>query len=213
MGHQKEIMVVDRSTLFADEYFQGYCPAGQLNYAKIIQDNYFYEIRQEAEKRPEYKQPIAYCLIINPETEEIFTYQRSKKAGDYGESRLRGKWSWGIGGHIDKVDEDNHDPILTSLLREVEEEVHMEKFKSPEILGYINDDDSEVGQVHFGILYLIKTTGQVKPKDPEIGWGGFMSLESLEEICMEEQKAVESWSEIALEPLRVMLTRGNEDAG
>ncbi|MBN1996864.1 NUDIX domain-containing protein [candidate division KSB1 bacterium] len=213
MSSEKEIMVVDRSTLFADEYFQGYCSADQLNYTQIILDNYFYEKRSLAEKKPEYKQPIAYCLIVNPESEEIFTYQRSAKAGDYNETRLRGKWSWGIGGHIDKVDEDAKDPILTSLLRELNEEILIEKFKSPEILGYINDDDTEVGQVHFGVLYLVKTTGLVKPKDPEIAWGGFMSLESLEEICMEEEKAVESWSEIALEPLRVLLNRKEEFNG
>ena len=208
----KEILVVDRSSLFAEGYFQGFAPSNSLDYYQIIQDNYFYKRRGDVEPDPAFKQPIAYAVIANSETKHIFAYQRS--AGEsYNEPRLRGKWSWGIGGHIDKIDESDKDPILASLLREVQEEIEIESFGDPKILGYINDDQTAVGAVHFGLLYLIETdTKSIKPKDKEISWGGFMAYDQLEEICVLNDKNVESWSEITLEPIRKALGVGvNED--
>lgn len=207
----KEILVIDRATLFADSYFQGFAPAQGLDYSKIIHDNYFYKRRGDVEPDATFKQPIAYAVIVNKETKYIFAYQRAI-TDSYNESRLRGKWSWGIGGHIDKVDSEDQDPIVTSLLREIEEEVEIDAFDSPKILGYINDDETEVGAVHFGLLYLIETnSAKLKPKDQEISWGGYMSYDQLEEICMITDKNVETWSEISLEPIRKALGLGEED--
>ncbi len=205
---EKEILVVDRATLFAEGYFQGFAPADGLDYFQIIQDNYFYKKRGEVEPNPAFKQPIAYAVIVNTETKYIFAYQRSV-TDSYNESRLRGMWSWGIGGHIDKIDSADQDPILTSLLREVKEEVDIKNFAKPRILGYINDDQTEVGAVHFGILYLIETKAKnIKPRDKEISWGGFMAYDQLEEICVLNERNVESWSEISLEPIRKTLGIG-----
>ncbi len=211
---EQEILVIDRATLFSESYFQGFAPADGLNYYNIIHDNYFYKKRGAVEPDPTFKQPIAYAIIVNKENRHIFAYQRAGSS-DYNEKRLRGKWSWGIGGHIDKVDSEDQEPILTSLLREIEEEVEIDGFDEPKILGYINDDETEVGAVHFGLLYLIETDSKkVKPKDKEISWGGFMSYDQLEEICMLDDKNVETWSEISLEPIRRTLGLGdvNEEA-
>ena len=205
---EQEIMVVDRATLFAGGYFQGFSPATVMDYNKIIQENYFYEKRGLAETKPALKQPIAYCIIVHKGTNKIFAYQRSVKEGHYNETRLRGKWSWGIGGHIDKIDLDNdhNDPVFESMLREISEEIVISSFDPPEILGYINDDLTDVGQVHFGLLFLIKTSElDVKPNDKEISWGGFMSLDELEEINASEEVSVESWSAISLEPVRKLI--------
>ncbi|HNW60940.1 MAG TPA: hypothetical protein PKI62_14770, partial [bacterium] len=60
----RKIMVVDRATLFADQYFQGFAPAAAHDYQSRIQDHYVYELRNEVEVRPEYKQPIAYAIIV-----------------------------------------------------------------------------------------------------------------------------------------------------
>ena len=201
----KEILVVDRATLFAEGYFQGFSPADGLDYFQIIQDNYFYKKRGEVEPNPAFKQPIAYAVIANKITKHIFAYQRSATES-YNEPRLRGKWSWGIGGHIDKIDDKKKDPVLTSLIREIQEEVDIESFDEPRILGYINDDDTKVGAVHFGLLYLIETEATtIKPKDAEMAWGGFMAYDQLEEICVLNDNSVETWSEITLEPLRKAL--------
>lgn len=207
----RTIMVVDRATLFADLYFQGYSPAEEMDFEQIVMDNYFYDLRDKVETMPQLKQPIAYAIIVNKETRKVFAYQRSQKEGQYAEKRLRGKWSWGIGGHIDKSDLAAGDPIRTSLLREIEEEIVLPEFDPPEILGYINDDTTEVGQVHFGLLYLIWTSCKnIQPRVGEISWGGFLSLEELQEICVNEETPVETWSEIALTPLRQVLNPNDD---
>lgn len=208
MASDRKIMVVDRATLFADQYFQGFAPAVAHDYQSRIQDHYVYDLRDKVEVMPEYKQPIAYAIIVHKESREVFAYQRSSKEGQYNESRLRGKWSWGIGGHIDKIDIENGDPIRASLLRELREEVAIKEFEDPVILGYINDDETEVGSVHFGLLYLIRTSDRgVRPADAEIAWGGFMPISQLEEIVRSGEASVESWSEIALAPLKEALGR------
>jgi predicted NUDIX family phosphoesterase len=208
---EKEIMVVDRATLFAEGYFQGFAPAAAANYQDVILDNYFYIKRGEAEVKPEFKQPIAYCIILNRETNKVFAYQRSAKKENYAEKRLRGKWSWGIGGHIDKIDTENGNPIEASMLREIEEEIHIKDFAPIKVLGYINDDETEVGEVHFGVLYLIETTSRVKPKDEEIAFGEFTPIDQLQEFCDDEDASVESWSEIALPALREYLGLNDEE--
>ena len=203
---QKQIMVIDRSTLFQDGYFQGFLPAAEVDYYSTINQKYFYHQRGDAEERPDLKQPIAYCIIAHKESRKVFAYQRSSKTGEYSEKRLMGKWSWGIGGHIDKIDADGTDPIHSSMLREVEEEIHISHHDEPIVLGYINDDRSDVGQVHFGILFLLWTTDDgVRQNDKEIAWGGYKSLGELEAISTDRETEVETWSEIALEPLQQIL--------
>ena len=197
-------MVVKRDILFAQKYFQGFASAKEQNYYDIINKEYFYISRGEAEHNPQLKQPIAYCAIVN--NNRVFAYQRSKKSSEYKETRLQGKWSWGIGGHIDKIDEAAKDPIYTSMMREIDEEIYLPNFKEPKVLGYINDDETDVGQVHFGVLLLINTdVDEIKPKDQEIAWGGFKSIDELSEIVADPQQQVESWSEISLTPLKEIL--------
>lgn len=198
-------MVVDRSTLFAEIYFQGFSPAKNQDYQQVILDNYFYDKREIVETKPEFKQPIAYCIVLNKNTGNIFAYQRSVREGDYAEERLRGKWSWGIGGHIDRIDVENGNPIKASMLREIDEEIEIASYDAPKVLGYINDDESEVGQVHFGILYLIETVSRVLPKDKEIGFGQFKTLAELQILNDDDDVSVESWSSIALPALREYL--------
>jgi len=203
---QKKIMVVEREKLFCSDSFQGFAPADGVDYYSRIREHYRYHVRGEAENRPDLKQPIAYCLIAHRASRKIFAYQRSSKQGDYSEKRLMGKWSWGIGGHIDQIDAGGKDPIQSSMLREVQEEIHIAGFEQPQVVGYINDDENTVGQVHFGVLFLLWTDDeQVRPNDREMSWGGFKSLAELEEICADPQLSVETWSSISLEPLRTLI--------
>ncbi|MBN1542683.1 NUDIX domain-containing protein [candidate division KSB1 bacterium] len=205
---QKSIMVVERELLFESEPFQGFAPAKGVDYYSRILRHYRYHVRGEAETRPDLKQPIAYCLIAHRNSKKVFAYQRSTKAGEYSEARLRGKWSWGIGGHIDQIDGKGEDPLRASMVRELEEEIRIEGFDTPQILGYINDDETAVGQVHFGVLFLLLTDDdRVHQNDKEIAWGGFKSIEELQAICADPQAQVESWSEISLPPLRLALER------
>ncbi|MAG47528.1 hypothetical protein CL617_02905 [archaeon] len=207
------IMVVDKNKLFQDNYFQGFQPMGNVNFeSRILKDHTFMR-RGDVEENPNYKQPIAYFTIINPLAKTVFGYQRSTKAG---EVRLHKKWSVGLGGHIEKFDKGvdgslEKNPIYTSMLRELEEEVHIGDLNNlkPKLLGYINDDSDAVGQVHFGLLYTFEVNSGVivKPKDEEISSGDMIAFELLKTFSGENNLGykMEEWSKIAMEPIEKYL--------
>lgn len=200
----QSIMVVETNTLLGSKYFTGFLSSHEHDYEASILKHLKYMRRGDAEIDPTHKQPIAYCMIINQD-KKVYAYQRSKKDANYGEKRLQGKWSWGIGGHIEEVDnEGDKNPIYESMLRELEEEIHIDgEVLNIKALGYINYDDDEVSKVHFGILYMIETDAEtITPNDGEIANGEFRSIEELEEICNNDEYDVESWSRVALEALK-----------
>ena len=207
---EKEIMVVSREKLFRGQVFQGFQKSGRIDYEARVLHDYEWMERETAEQTPEFKQPIAYTLIINPTLRQVFAYQRAKQDEKYKEKRLQGKWSWGVGGHINRSDISlgSKNPIRESFFRELEEEVGVRRTRDEAILilGYINDDRDSVGSVHFGILYgLITELTKIHPKDQEIAEGRLRTLDELETICSNPSFTVENWSQIALEPLRTIL--------
>jgi len=200
-------MVVKRDTLFAKEYFEGFKPAFGTDFENIIRGNFSYLERGIAEEDSNYKQPISYCMIVNPVLQKTFLYQRSLKDHKYFEKRLQGRWSWGLGGHIEKVDaSEGRNPLHASLLRELDEEVQLEIKGEPQLLGFINYDNDKVGEVHFGILYLLETdSNKVIIKDPEIGQGKLATLQEIETVSLSPEHIVEDWSKISLPSLRSYL--------
>jgi len=201
--NDNQIIVVEKNILFNENYFNGFKNHKDLDYESVILSNLKNMRRGDAEEDPSHKQPIGYALIVNPKEKTAFAYQRSSKDHEYGEKRLQGKWSWGVGGHIDYSDNHHENPLLGSMLRELEEEIEIRgKVIGHNILGYINDDSNKVGKVHFGILYLIEVDGNVNPKDSEMAHGKLMDINELEEICSSSDCEVETWSEIALNPLK-----------
>lgn len=198
--NEQLIMVVDREKLFKDFYFNGFCDYTQFNFEKIILSNYYFIKRGLAEKDPTKKQPIAYTIVVK--NKKIFVYQRPQSSKEHTDERLQHMFSWGIGGHIDKSDESDN-PIINSLNRELKEEIGLEG--KPKVIGYINDDTNEIGQVHFGILYMLETKKDVKPTSEELKTGNFMSLNEIEKLIKSGEK-IETWSTISLSALKQILS-------
>lgn len=207
------ILVVEKNALFGDDFFEGFRAHDKVDYESRILANLKIMRRGNtsenlnhpegnAEMNPNYKQPIGYILIVNPQIKKVFAYQRAVKDEHYGEKRLQRKWSWGIGGHIEAKDSKGN-PLRESMLREMDEEVHIDgTILRTRILGYINDESNSVGQVHFGIVYLAEINGIAKPKDKEMAQGEMLSLSELEQICSLKESSVENWSKILLIPLK-----------
>ncbi|MEK6873093.1 MAG: hypothetical protein AABW90_03730 [Nanoarchaeota archaeon] len=225
MGKEDQIiMVVDRHKLFGTPRLED-CPQGFLSrdfYDFTPEINLYFEWKKRgnpkindqisAESNPAYKQLIAYSVVVNPVLNKVFAYKRAINES-YHESRLAGNWSWGVGGHVEKVDvrdsEQAYDIIIRSRDRELSEEIEIRSVKSPviKLLGYINDDSNDVGRVHLGLLYIVETNAEeIIPDDKEIAEGGYKNLEELEKICMQAKidrsVMVDSWSEFALSSIR-----------
>ena len=202
-----QIIVIPKNKLFGEnqeDSFQGF-KEHSIDYEKRILENFIIMRRGDAEINPNFKQPICYSMIFNPNSKKLFSYQRSDDDSKYPERRLHGRWSIGVGGHIEKTDEKN--PIYESLRRELSEEVQsFHVLGKPEILGYLNYESNPVSQVHFGLLYLIKTDSEeIYQKDQEMMNGKLRSLDELEQILFATDLRVEAWSQIAFEEIKKLL--------
>ena len=198
------IMALPVESLFSlSSCFEGFQAHSVFDYERHILDNPHYMRRGDAEHDPSFKQPIPYALIVNPRTKQVYAYERATDVSHAHESRLHGKWSWGVGGHVEQSDS-GEDPLRLCLEREVlREEVSDLGKVSIRILGYINEEDKGVSAVHFAVLYLVETdVDSVSPKDKEMAKGGFVSLSELEEICASPDCIVEGWSKMAFPVLK-----------
>ncbi|MEM4396188.1 MAG: NUDIX domain-containing protein [Candidatus Woesearchaeota archaeon] len=193
-------IVVVKKEILLKNYFNGFKEANFFDYQSIILKNYEFLDRSVAEVNPNYKQPIPYGIIINPEN-RVLLYKRGNK--NYNEKRLAEKYSIGIGGHIDQEDlENNNENFLEfALMREIQEEIKLEKesIQKVELIGYINDDSNDVGKVHFGLVYLIKINfSTIIPNDDEIIFFDFKDVKDLEQYT----DKFETWSLICYEYLK-----------
>ena len=198
------IMALPVEKLFSlSPHFEGFQSHHVFDYEKHILEHHSYGRRGNLEADNSHKHPIPYALIINPKKRMVYAYQRSSQKEEAHESRLHGKWSWGVGGHVEPIDGKCENALRFCLEREVREEIKiLGDISSISLLGYVNNSDP-VGLVHFGLLYLIETNAEeVSPADKEMKQGKLMTLFELGQICCSPECTVEAWSKIALEHLK-----------
>ena len=156
----------------------------------IIVNHHEFMDRPAAEEDPSYKQIIPYVVLT--QNGQVFTTRRLNKGG---ESRLHGKLSIGIGGHINPVDEtDRRSVLMKGLDRELDEEVYIQRRGQLVPRGFINDDGNGVGAVHLGLCFSMEVEGEVSVKETEKLSGAWLSLQELKS----EYDNMETWSQIAL---------------
>jgi predicted NUDIX family phosphoesterase len=93
---KREVMVVKNDVLFAninreDRFYSN----EEVNFDSIVNDNYEFMVRGEAEENTNYKQPIGYAAVVDMEG-KVFVYKRGGKDSKAGESRLHSKISFGV---------------------------------------------------------------------------------------------------------------------
>jgi predicted NUDIX family phosphoesterase len=78
------------------------------------------------------------------------------------------------------------------------EEVEIQTGYSPSCVGLINDDETEVGKVHLGIVHIYDVQQPViTPREVDILEAGFQSVAEIR-YALEE---FESWSQIVVQNL------------
>ena len=108
--------------------------------------------RKAAERDRRYKQLIPYVLILC--NDRILRYRRGKGGQ---ETRLHGLFSVGIGGHICEEDNSLFSRELgyrEGMRRELMEEVEIDGTNEAPV-GVVNDDSTDVGFVHFGVVHVM----------------------------------------------------------
>src|SRR5580698_3969707 len=176
-------------------HFQGFLADAQPYFKTLFDPNYTtYRPRDEVETDPSYKQLIPYCIFRSQG--EVFHYKRGKAQG---EARLHSLRSVGIGGHIASTDADTaRESYLAAMRREIDEEVFLESAFTESCVGLINDDQTDVGRVHLGIVHLFELEApKVRPREESIIETGF----ALPAKLTSELESFETWSQICLKHL------------
>jgi predicted NUDIX family phosphoesterase len=192
------VLVSKKATIDGLGGFQGY----NLNvkeYIKVLlyPTNNLFMVRDLAERDEHYKQLIPYVVLRFGES--VFSYVRGKKSS---EARLVAMRSIGVGGHIEPVDQSmfssDRDMYLEAARREVSEEVRLDSPYHESIVALINDDSTDVGKVHLGIMHIWDLAEpKVTKREGLITQLGFVPIERLK-ANLEE---LETWSRIALQVL------------
>ncbi len=191
----ERVLVIPTMLFHELGHFQGFNGDVRPYLSVLLEgDHTLFLPRSDAEDDPSYKQLIPYCLFRC--NEKILHYRRGSGIG---EGRLLGKRSVGIGGHISEEDAGGSDhPYQIGMRREIAEEIDVTSEFRESILGLINDDATEVGRVHLGVVHVFDLDGpKVSPREASIQDVGFANPAELATQMTE----FESWSQICIEHL------------
>ena len=202
----EQVLVVPTALFHSLGHFQGFS-ADVDRYLSDLFDyrHVSYRPRGEMEEDPSFKQLIPYVIFCHTDPAGDRTVFQYTRGSGQGEGRLHSKRSVGIGGHISSLDAGggagdaaSDNPYQEGMRRELEEEVVIRTSYVDRCVGLINDDESEVGRVHLGVVHLFDVeTPDVVPRESEILDAGFQRVERL----LGELSGFETWSQICLEAL------------
>ena len=187
----EELGVFQGLSLEVEKYLPVVTAASQLVYLN----------RSDAEQDKRYKQLIPYVLLICED--KILRYRRGKGGQ---ETRLHGLYSVGVGGHISEEDHglfSSDRGYQEGMRRELMEEVAIDAVNEP-ALAAINDDSTEVGQVHFGVVHVVRVPDEnVASRRSGIAGPEFIPIAD----AVKDASGYESWSRFCLEHLDALLSK------
>jgi len=188
----EEVLVVPRSFLFDRSTVHGFTTQRVDRFLEAIARHSDFQSRAEVEENPELKQIIPYVLVRY--RRQLFLFQRSSAGG---EARLHGKYSIGVGGHINRRDVEGATNIVTEgLRRELEEELHLDTPWRARLVGVLNDESNSVSQVHFGLVHIIEVDRPaVRVRESESLTGRLANLDEVRAL----RDRMETWSQLILD--------------
>lgn len=173
--------------------------------------------RGYAEKDPSFRQLIPYIVLANEDLSSIAVYLRGSSGN---EARLHGRFSIGVGGHMDiydffeetknininyatKVVDNYYKGLLNCMVRELIEELDefnqdqdvLSQNISYNFVNYIYSNESEVEKVHLGILII----ALVPDFEVLVDTDNFFKVDVAEFRKTIDISRLENWSRIALE--------------
>ncbi|MCL4190124.1 MAG: phosphoesterase [Thermoguttaceae bacterium] len=200
--HGERVLVVPTELFHRLGYFQGFTTEMDRYLDQLFRpESVSFRPRSEAERDPSFKQLIPYMIFRHQDPDgRQYVLQYTRGTGQ-GEGRLHRKRSVGIGGHISADDvgaAGNGNPYEEGMRRELEEEVIVNTPFTSRCVGLINDDQTEVGRVHLGVVHVFDVERpDVCPRESEIIECAFRPIEDI----LADLTDFESWSEICLKAL------------
>jgi predicted NUDIX family phosphoesterase len=190
VGADELVLVVPRELVVPDPGWRGVTAERLDATLATIATEARFEPRGLMERDPGFKQVIPYLVLRD--ADRYFLMRRSRAGGDV---RLHDRYSIGVGGHLNPGDADVHG----GLVREWHEEVEADFTPHFELVGLLNDDDTDVGRVHLGIVFVADAAGRpVAVRETEKLSGAFVPAGEVEAV----RDRLETWSELAFDFLR-----------
>jgi predicted NUDIX family phosphoesterase len=202
MATEERVLCFERKLLEQLGVFQGLSLEVE-KYLTVVtaSANLVYRNRSEAEQDKRYKQLIPYVLLVSDG--KILHYRRGKGGQ---ETRLHGLFSVGVGGHISDEDHglfSSHAGYQDGMRRELMEEVAVTETNAPAV-AVINDDSTDVGQVHFGVVHVMRVANEaVAGRRSGIVAPEFISITD----AVSKGSEYESWSRFCLEKVDLLLAK------
>jgi len=190
--HDEQILVVPRARLFTGQSVHGFTTAGAADYLARVREHGTFRLRGDMEEDPSMKQIIPYLVVRHGP--QLFLFQRTTAGG---EARLHGKFSIGVGGHINRPDVGGAmDPVAAGLQRELEEELCIGGSWRTRLVGVLNDDTNAVGQVHFGLVHVVEVaSADIAVRESDTLTGRLADGAELRDLY----DRMETWSQLILD--------------
>lgn len=192
----ERVLVVPRSVLFDGSGPHGFVPID----ATGVEDRWLrrialhgrFEPRPVVEQDCSLKQVIPYSVLS--QGHHVLLLRRLEGVG---EQRLKHLYSIGVGGHINPSD-GAQDPLVAAALREIREEVSLEK-ATVGVVGFVNDDTNPVGAVHFGVVFRVTVEGRPPASlEPDQLEAAMVPVDELRERFRRSPQSFETWSALLL---------------
>jgi predicted NUDIX family phosphoesterase len=183
------VLVVPRSVLMDDPGWHGLDRTDQAARLAAIEAAGRFMPRGAAERDRTHKQVIPYVVVRD--AERIFLMRRTRAGAD---ERLHDRYTIGVGGHVGPAD----GGVAGGLRREWREELEAPFEPDFALLGLLNDDTTDVGSVHVGLVYLAEAAGRpvaIRETDKLTGW--FADPAEVRAV----RDRMETWSAIVLDEL------------
>jgi predicted NUDIX family phosphoesterase len=202
MDSTERVMVVPTETLHRLGYFQGFTvDVGRYLPELLCPEHTSYRPRSEVEVDPGFKQLIPYVIFHHCDERGRPTVFQYTRGTGQGEGRLHKKRSVGIGGHISTIDDcgdARQSPYDVGMRRELDEEVVVRTSYTSQCVGLINDDLTEVGRVHLGVVYRFDVERPaIEPRETDILECGFRPVDEI----LADLAGFETWSQLCMKAL------------
>lgn len=189
MSDDELVLVVPREVLVPAPGWRGVRAADEAAVLAAVAASGRFVRRGGAEHDPSHKQVIPYLVLRDGE--DLFLMRRTRAGGD---ARLHELWSIGVGGHLNPGDAD----VGGGLRREWREEVEAEFEPDFRWVGLLNDDESDVGAVHVGLVYEADAAGRpVAIRETDKLSGSFRPPAAARAV----EPSMETWSQLVLAQL------------
>lgn len=189
----------------------GFAPMAHGSAIGLLEDaGLWFGPRRILEELDDYRQIIPYIVLCVGD--RVVRYRRTPASG---ETRLHGRTSIGLGGHVDLVDArstgERFDLLSTvehAAERELDEELGDVTCLRRRWVGLLVDNETPVGKVHIGLIGVWDIAGLPQRKaEDAVGEVAAVSFAQLNE----ESASLETWSSLLLPWLQNELVGARRD--